>query len=271
MIWYEFNGQLLANTIGTNGTFKIGDATIAIQSVEGENIQAATGSMVTFNAKVNVAEGGIKGVWAVVQPPNPQIVYDLGTPIMRNPIFTLSDMDGDKTYTGSFSGFSCAGEYLVTLFAKDLKNNLATSTAIKVTVTGGENCVDSAPVTDFKATTQVFVSQSVYHEGDTIEIQVKCEGTGFYDQYTAIAYPDGSQYGLLYCLTSMNRMTTDIVKWADSPLLNNTPVTVYSMPIPPGFPKGTYWAYNLLIPSNSDIFSLIEGQWALGSVSFVVE
>ncbi|MBF0390371.1 MAG: hypothetical protein HQK71_09750, partial [Desulfamplus sp.] len=69
----------------------------------------------------------------------------------------------------------------------------------------------------------------------------------------------------------MNRMTTDIVKWADSPLLNNTPVSVYLMPITPGFPKGTYWAYNLLIPSNSDIFSLIEGQWALGSVSFVVE
>ncbi|MBF0211792.1 MAG: hypothetical protein HQK68_13010, partial [Desulfamplus sp.] len=206
----DLDGEILANRIGINGTWGEQASEIAVEAV-GANRSVQVGSSLTLEARVH-SSGVIKQVLGVVRSPYPQVVYDeLGTPMMQNPTFTLNDIDGDGIYAGSFSGFSCAGDYQITFFAKDYSNNIDASSAITVTVTGGESCSPEDGESSFKATTGVFVSKQLYSQGETIEVQVKNQGTGFYDQYSAVVYPDGT----LYCITSMNHLTTDIVKWAD--------------------------------------------------------
>ena len=98
-----------------------------------------------------------------------------------------------------------------------------------------------------------------------IEVQVKNQGTGFYDQYTALSLP-----GMLFFLTDTNKFTTDMQPWHTSPVLDSTPVTVLLLPIMFEIPKGKYEMYNLLIPQGLDPFANTS-EWILGSVSFKVE
>ena len=263
----DLDGEFLANQIGVNGTWGEEDASIAIQPVNGSGM-VATGSPMTFEAQTH-AVGKIKKVWGVVRSPNPQVEYDdLGTPIMRNPTFNLDDLGGDGVYTGTFNEFTCAGDYTISFFAKDYLNNTAVSSAITITAQGGEACapIEPNPV-GTAATTEVHASQAVYHRGETIEVQVKNNGSGFYDQYTAWAYPDGT----LQFLTEENGFVSDILPWASTPRMDNIPVTVIKMPYMFEMPLGTYWAFNLLVPAGTpDILQNLD-EWLLTSTSFSVE
>ncbi|MBF0200062.1 MAG: hypothetical protein HQK66_01890 [Desulfamplus sp.] len=267
----DLDGFFLADRIGINGTWGEQDASLAIEAM-GRNTSVNTGEGLTLEARVN-ATGAVKKVWAVVRPPNPQVEYDeLGTPIMRNPTFTLSDNDGDGTYSGQFSQFPCAGDYTVSFFVNDYKNNAAVSSAITVTAQGGEAC--PAPDTDNnppdphenKVTTAIYASRDIYYSGDTITIEVKNEGTGFFDQYTALGIPGGT----LLFITEENRFTPDILPWSSTPRMDNIPVRIMSLPLLFEIPKGTYWAYNLLVPAGANIFEVTD-QWIFESTSFTVE
>ncbi|MEA2014992.1 MAG: C13 family peptidase, partial [Thermodesulfobacteriota bacterium] len=250
----DLDGEFLADTIALNGSFKVGDFTIALEPVGGDRT-VQTGDRIDFEVKTNTAEGAVKKVWAVVSPPYPDVVYDdLGTPIINNPTFQLSDIDGDKTYTGNYRGFNCAGSYIISFFAKDYKNHLATSRAITVEVQGDPVC---QPIeTPGSVTTGVYTSQNHYQQGETIVVEVKNQGSGLFDQYTALGLPDST----LLFITEENNFTPDTLPWSSTPRMDNIPVRVMNLPLLFEIPKGTYWAYQLLVPAGANIFEAMD-QW----------
>lgn len=139
----------------------------------------------------------------------------------------------------------------------------------KLEAEGGETCTSSDLDTDDDEDvgTEVFASQAVYHWGDTIEVQVKNSGSGFYDQYTAWVYPDGT----LQFITEENGFVSDLLSWASTPQIDSIPVTIIKLPYLFELPHGTYWVYNLLVPAGTtDIFQNIEN-WTLNYNSFVVK
>ncbi len=98
-------------------------------------------------------------------------------------------------------------------------------------------------------------------------MQVKNQGTGFYDQYSALVYPDGT----LQFITQENAFTLDVLPWASIPRMDSTPMTVMNLPILFAMPHGTYWVYNLLVPAGTgDIFTNMDN-WILNYTSFIVE
>ncbi len=126
---------------------------------------------------------------------------------------------------------------------------------------------EQEPVTIQDVTTEIYASQEILHWGETIEIQVKNNGAGSYDQYTALELPDGD----LFFLLNENEFVLDIQPWASSSRMDSIPVTVMKLPYIFDMPHGTYRVYNLLVPAGtSDIFQNINN-WILHYTDFVVE
>lgn len=70
-----------------------------------------------------VPSNNISRVWAVVIPPN-FISEDTSIPIIDLPSFELNNVSGTK-YEGTYSGFTVAGTYRVSVYAKDIDGNMA--------------------------------------------------------------------------------------------------------------------------------------------------
>ncbi|MBF0200061.1 MAG: hypothetical protein HQK66_01885, partial [Desulfamplus sp.] len=174
------------------------------------------------------------------------------------------------------------GDYTVSFFVNDYKNNAAVSNAFIIRAEGGDACPNSGHSTDGDGSddndapgidgdapgvvTDIYASQDVYHSGDTITIEVTNQGTGSFDQYNALGIPGGT----LLFITGENRFTPDIVPWSSTPRMDNIPVKLMYLPLFFEIPKGTYWAYQLLVPAGANIFEVMD-HWIFHSTSFKVE
>ncbi|MBF0242145.1 MAG: hypothetical protein HQK64_06645 [Desulfamplus sp.] len=133
---------------------------------------------------------------------------------------------------------------------------------------------DTPEPNNLDALTAIYSDQQIYNLWDTISIYVQNsqnQGSGNYDQYTAMVMPNSK----VIFFTSTNQISNEMfVSWSASPLMDGSSVAVLNMPIFFDLPVGKYWVYNLLTPSGSDPVALLNNlpaqKWLLGSVSFEV-
>jgi hypothetical protein len=97
--------------------------------------------LLSFYVKASDLEGSIV-VWATVIKPDffiPKITIDFETPIIESERIELIQTDEQNTYQGEYD-FQCNGSYLLTFYAKDDIENIA-SKEIQITVQNGIDCL----------------------------------------------------------------------------------------------------------------------------------
>ncbi len=127
------DGLLLSGHLGLNGVWETGRGSAAVEPAAAASA-IHTGSSAALEARV-VANYPVKEVLAVVRPPYPDIGSDgFGAPIMSNPVYTLTDPDGDGVFSGATDNLPRAGDYFATYVAMDYKNNPSRSAGMALTV-----------------------------------------------------------------------------------------------------------------------------------------
>ncbi|KJR43505.1 two component regulator propeller domain-containing protein [Candidatus Magnetoovum chiemensis] len=125
-------------SISTN--FKIGSgitsaADIPVIGTVSPEQTIASGISATISAENITTTGSILKVWAVIKSPDFEQGFSEGTPVTSMPTIDLTDTGGG-VYTAEYNGFNVNGAYLISIFAKDDKNNIslpATTTVIQET------------------------------------------------------------------------------------------------------------------------------------------
>jgi hypothetical protein len=111
------------------------------------------GTPIQFFAEISDLSGQTD-VWAQVVPPDykpPEVVEDLTAPEVSLPTFDLIDEDNgvlDGEFVGTYSDFTCNGQYKVTFYARNADGLVTLSPPTVVTVTGGTVAVMPGDVND---------------------------------------------------------------------------------------------------------------------------
>ena len=125
-------------------------AQFKICTIKGDSLPEITDSttdttieagLLSFFVKASDIEGSIV-VWATVVKPDfviPEITIDFETPIIKSERIELLKTDEQNTYQGEYD-FQCNGSYLLTFYAKDDIENIA-SKEIQITVQNGIDCL----------------------------------------------------------------------------------------------------------------------------------
>ncbi|MBF0413166.1 MAG: hypothetical protein HQK70_10700 [Desulfamplus sp.] len=225
--------------VSVNGTWTKADVTLAIEPVTQSGVVSTSGSgggssgAVPLKAKAALASGVVRRVWAVIRPPQMDILVDsTGIPLLAFPKVDLSlpknssnaeaetaDSDNPNSeeqniYKGSWNGFVYNGEYEITFYAEDNEGNIESSESIKLTVGDGMACPERASlkvsatgnsINDSAGNTDN-IGKIVYTSGDTLKISITENLAYGYDLYVALFMPDGNFVALKSPLKDSNQL-----------------------------------------------------------------
>jgi len=238
-----------------NGRFVVGDITLAVESLT-PSTDLSVGQSLLLQAKVSLAQGTVKRVWAVLKPPKVNRVLDSnGTPILPYPRLELELTDSDHVWQIGWSEAVYNGDYKITFSAQDNQGNIASSdNSVIISVTGGVEPPAQAQV-------QLVLEKDQYRLGEPFKAEL-IEDLGWgYDLYAAVVMPDGNYLAL----KSLNDLAppNQPKNWLTS-RTQRRPATLFELTLPTGLPAGQYCLYGILSPEREDVFKTLEqGLWVM--------
>ncbi|MBF0203029.1 MAG: hypothetical protein HQK67_01675 [Desulfamplus sp.] len=283
--------------VSINGEITTADITLAVQPVTQSGFVSGL-NPVPLKARASLASGIVKRVWAVIRPPQMDILVDnTGVPIVAlpkaqfgqaNPIAT--NAEEKNVWEGMWDGFIYNGEYEITFYAEDNEKNIESSESIKLTVGDGMKCPEKASlkvsatgnsINDITGNTDN-TGKIVYKSGDTLKISVTENLAYGYDLYVALFMPDGNFAALKNPLTDSNQLHKEIFNklyWGDRWIDVNRnssmgkPVTVVDMLLSQNkIPSGQYCLYAALIPEGQNLFNAAgQGLFVLDGICFDIK
>ncbi|EDN70004.1 hypothetical protein BGP_1649 [Beggiatoa sp. PS] len=242
--FYDAQEGAWLKDIFINGAFTVGDLTLNVESLTTATTLAA-GQPLNLQAKVTLAQGNIKRVWAILKPPKVNLVMDSnGTPILAFPRITLSPTEGQDVWETTWQDAVYNGDYEITFYAEDNQANIANSKPVIITVNGGVDSPEQSKV-------QLVLEKDSYQAGESFKAEL-IEDLGWgYDLYAAVVFPDGNFLAL--------KKTNDIApvneakQWFGS-RSQNKPIMLFDLTLPPDLPTGEYCIYGILSPEREDVF-----------------
>ena len=245
-----------------NGSMTMADITMMVEPVTQSGVISGLNS-VHLKAQATLAAGEVKRVWAVIRPPQMDIVVDdTGIPLLAFPNTELNVSQTEENFwEGTWKDFVYNGEYEITFYAEDNEGNIESSDSIKLTVADGLECPPNGSV-------KINLNQEIYNPGDPIQISVTENLAYGYDLYVALVLPDGG----IYTFAETNRMDQMINEWPDKWVSSNRNqgneiVVLDDMTLLESFPKGQYWIYSILSPENQSILR-VSSNWIWDAASF---
>ncbi|MCP4696872.1 MAG: hypothetical protein GY862_08495 [Gammaproteobacteria bacterium] len=211
------------------------------------------GQKVTLAVRAVITNGYIRNVRAVILTPEAEIlrsahgfslVPPVSVPLTRDPA------DSER-WTGTFSGFTYRGNYIVKFLAEDRDGFFGPDASVTLTVEQGPE-VPVAPVPNLKT----------LRNGNLLRVNLPF--TQGEDIYAGIALPGGR----LYLLDDFNNFHlfdgNFLLRW------NGAGSTLFEISVAPWLPRGEYQLYMLRLPPGAEPWSNTD-QWRLGVNSFTVE
>ncbi|MBF0412216.1 MAG: hypothetical protein HQK70_05845 [Desulfamplus sp.] len=261
--------------VSINGNFTNADIPLMVEpvtqsgTISASNNSASEAQVPTIlKAKATLAAGRVNRVWAVIRPPQMDILLDnTGVPIMA---FPKADLSLSKTeadiYEGSWNGFVYNGEFEITFYAEDNEGNIEGSESIKLTVPDGLACPERGAL-------KVNSTKSSYKSGEKLSVSVTENLAYGYDLYVALFMPDGNFVALKNPLTYLNQLQKENFNrlyWGDRWIETNRntnmgrAVDVVDIVLSEeilsqntGYqeklPQGQYCVYAALIPEGQDL------------------
>ncbi|EDN70576.1 two-component system sensor histidine kinase/response regulator [Beggiatoa sp. PS] len=183
--FYDAQEGAWLKEIFINGDFTVGDLTLNVESLTTATTLTA-GQPLNLQAKVTLAQGNIKRVWAILKPPKVNLVMDSnGTPILAFPSFNLYHTDNEEIWDTTWPDAVYNGEHEIVFYAEDNQANIANSEPIIITVNGGVDSPDQSKV-------QIVLEKDSYQAGELFKAEL-IEDLGWgYDLYAAVVFPDGN-------------------------------------------------------------------------------
>ncbi len=218
-----------------------------------------------LKAQATLVSGKVNRVWAVIRPPQMDIIVDdTGIPLLAFPNTSLgSSKTEENVWEGIWNGFVYNGEYEITFYAEDNEHNIESSSSIKLNVRDGIECPVNASV-------HVGINNEIYNLGDSPGISVTENLAYGYDLYIALIMPDSR----FVTFQESNRLSQEFNKpdkWWDTNRIQVREITVLDdMSLLEGFPKGQYWVYAILSPEREEILSSVSN-WVVDAAGFEIK
>ncbi len=248
-------------TLFVNGNFPRANPVSIKELVSSGSTNLAAGQKHLLKAQVNVTQGYLQHVWAILKPPHINLVLDKhGTPILDLPFLTLLPTVDAGIWETTWREATYNGDYELIFYAEDNQKNRASSSPVIVTVTGG---IDLPSETNMEVT--LIPQKDTYEVQERLTVQLAEQLNWGYDLYVMVTFPDGS----FATLTDTNQFQpfNQAKKWTGkkSP---NTPLTLIDMELVDLV--GSYCIYGILSPAKED-FSAPETQASQVEVKWCAE
>ncbi len=209
------------------------------------------GQKITLAARAVITNGQFRSVRAVILTPEAEalrsahgfsLVPPVSVPLTRDPA-------DPERWSGTFSGFTFRGNYVVKFLAEDRHGFFAAAAAVTLTLEQGPE-VPVAPAANLKT----------LRNGNVLRVNLPF--TQDEDIYAGIALPDGT----LYLLDDFNSFQLPdgsfLPRWKGAD-------TLLELSITPWMPRGEYLLYMLRLPPATEPWSNRD-QWQMGVSSFTV-
>jgi ligand-binding sensor domain-containing protein len=240
------NGEWLRD-LYVNGSFVTGDTTLAVKELTPPTTLSASQTL-TLQARVSLAQGTVKRVWAVLKPPRVSLVMDSnGTPILAFPRLSLSPTDDEGIWETTWRDAVYNGEYEITIYAEDNQGNIANSDPINISVIGTGDSPSAANV-------QIVLEKDNYHRGETFKAEL-IENLGWgYDLYAAVVLQDGNFFA--FKNTNNFAALNLAAKW-EGQRRQNSPLTLLELTLPTNLATGEYCLYGILSPERENVLETL--------------
>jgi len=247
--WYDGSddGQWLRD-IFINGSFAAGDITLTVEA-QTVSTSLSVGQSLPLTAKVTLAQGSVKRVWAVIKPPKVSLVLDSnGTPILAFPHLNLFRTEGEEIWATAWDDAVYNGVYEVTFYAEDDQGNISASDSVTVDVVGGVDAPETSSV-------KIELAKERYQRGESFQAQLTEELGWGYDLYAAVLLPDGH----FFALRDTNKLAgiNKAKKWVGQ-RIPHSPVTLFELSLPENLPTGRYCLYGILSPENEVVLETLD-------------
>jgi len=230
-----------------NGSFVAGDLTLAVKGLTTSTTLPA-GQALSLQARVSLAQGTVKRVWAVLKPPRVSLVMDSnGTPILAFPRLSLSPTFDAGIWETTWGDAVYNGEYEITIYAEDNQGNIDNSDPISINVIGG---VDSPA----EANVEIVLEKDSYRRGETFKAEL-IENLGWgYDLYAALVLQDGNFFA--FKNTNNFAALNLAAKW-EGQRRQNSPLTLLELTLPTNLTTGEYCLYGILSPERENVLETL--------------
>jgi hypothetical protein len=256
------NGEWL-RTLFVNGNFPRTNPVSIKELVTSGPTTLPAGQKHLFKAQVNVTQGQVQHVWAVLKPPRINLVLDNnGTPILDLPLLTLSPTVDAGIWEAVWRDAVYNGDYELTFYAEDNQRNRASSSPVTVTVTGGTELPAQAEV-------QIHLEKDRYQRGEMFKATLTEELSWGYDLYAAVLFPDGQNFMTLKNTNEL-RPVNEAKPWY-APRKLHSFLTLFDLTLPAELQTGKYCLFGILSPAQNDVFETLgKGLWVMDMKCFEV-
>lgn len=250
--------------VSINGNFRVENSLLAIKELIPSTILSANQSLplkveVNFDSArpLETAER-ITRVWAIVKPPKMDLVIGVnGTPIITFDYVPLSrSREVKNLWQTRWNKGIYNGDYEISFYAEDDKNNIASSNSIFITV---QNGTDPPP----QANVQIQVEKNRYQRGEIFNATIIQQLGWSYDLYVAVTLPpEGKEYVLLNNTNKFLPAST-ILPWVLQGRAENQMISIIKdFELPMDLPTGQYCLWAILSPQDEDVFmAKSQGLW----------
>jgi hypothetical protein len=240
------NGQWLREMF-INGGFTVGDITLTVEALTPSTTLSADQSL-PLSAKVGLAQGTVKRVWAVLKPPKVNLVMDSNnTPILAFPRIALYRTEEENVWATTWRDAVYNGEHEITFYGEDNQGNIAESDPIIINVIGGAGSPEGASV-------QIELSKDRYQLGEPFQASLTEELGWGYDLYAAVVMPDDNFLALRN--TNQAAGINQAKKWRGQ-RTQHSPVTLFDLTLPENLPTGEYCLYGILSPERENVLETL--------------
>jgi len=258
-------GQWL-KTVFINGNFRVENSRMAVQELTASTTTIFANESLPLEVVANFdpdqpeekAEG-VTRVWAVVRPPRMDLVIGVnGTPIVNFDYVPLSRNSTEKNHwQASWNKGIYNGDYEITFYAEDDKNNVASSNSIIVTVQNGTDPPPTAQV-------QIHLEKDRYQHGEAFKATLTEDLGWGYDLYAVVLFPDGQNFMTLENTNDL-RSLNEAKPWY-AQRTQSSAITLFDLTLPADLPTGEYCLFGILSPEQNEVFETLEkGLWVMDS------
>jgi hypothetical protein len=238
--WHDGQDGAWFSNLYINGAFTVADITLTVEALTTSTTLSA-GQNLPLSTKVDLAQGTVKQVWAVLKPPKVNLIMDSnGTPILAFPRIALYRTEEENVWATTWHDAVYNGEHEFTFYAKDNEGNIADSDPITINVIGGAELPETATV-------QITLSKDRYQANEPFRAELTEELGWGYDLYAAVLLPDGN----FFALRDTNKVAdlNKAKKWVEDRTPHSS-VTLFELNLPDNLPTGQYCLYGILSPEN---------------------